>query len=221
VSGSDVFKIAVFLGLVGFVLARNLPGARLFLRPGFTRWHRRTGPETDPVARHGVAVRDMLGELDGLGFEVLGTGAEHRPLAPAREEIVLGSRAEHSYAIVRPVQDEAFLHFLAPFEDGSVVITADHLWPAADEDRYLAGGLPGSTPAQLLNAHRRRVARFLELGRPPSALSLEARGRLLEAFYATGPGRTETRRREVKNALLAAVALGFVGMLLKQLLGRY
>lgn len=220
-SGADAFKIAVFLGLVAFVLVRNLPGALLFVRPGFTRWVRRGAPGHNPVASHGVAVRDMLAELEELGFEVLGEGVEHRPLRAGRAEIVLASPQEHSYAIVRPVADEALLHYLAPFEDGSTVITADHAWQAADEPTYLAGGLPGSTPAQLLNAHRRRVARFLETGRAPSPLDLEARGRLLERFYATGPGRMETRRREAKNAVLAAVALGFVGMLLKRLLERY
>jgi hypothetical protein len=220
VSTSDAFKLAIFVGLIAFVLVRNLPGALLFVWPGFTRWSRR-GEGHRPDALHGVAVRDMLAELESLGFRVLGEGEERRPLRPGRAEIVLASEAEHSYALVRPQEDEAFLHYWAPFEDGSLVVTADHPWSAVESPGYLAGGLPHSTPTQLLNAHRRRVARFLERGRVPSPLTLEGRGALLERFYARGPGRGETRRREVKNAVLAAVALGFAGMLLKRLFERY
>jgi hypothetical protein len=90
-----------------------------------------------------------------------------------------------------------------------------------EERGYLAGGLPGASPLELLNTHRRRVQRLVEEGHPPDErLTLAARQEAGLAFYARGPGRREVRRRELKGLLFTAIALTWIGMVVRGLVGR-
>src|SRR5690606_3225665 len=93
-------------------------------------------------------------------------------------------------------------------DDGATVITADYHWPSVEEPDYLAGGLPGASPQEILNTHKRRVQRFLDEGRTlDERYTLEARAEACEAFYGRGPGRREVRRREIKGLMFTAAAV--------------
>lgn len=212
-SQRDLLFALAFFALIGFLLFRNLPGALAFVRPAWIRTRVKGGP--DGVVGRGPAMRQMLTELEAEGFEPLGVIAEERPLARSREELVLVHREGRCFAGVRSVFDEAWLTLLTPFQDGAVVTTADYRMPSIDEPDHLAGGLPGNGPYELLNAHRRRVQRFVDGGHPPDErLSLESRAEAGRAFFATGPGRREVRRREVKAFVFATVALIWAGTFL-------
>ncbi len=208
---SDFWRMLAFFGLIGFLLWRNLPGALAFVRPGWIRAKIAGGP--DAVSARGPAMRQMLGDLEELGFQPLGLIAEGRPLAATRHELVLAHPEARCFAGVRPVKNEAWLSFVTPFSDGATVITTDYHWPSIDEGDYLAGGLPGSSPLDVLNAHRRRVQRFVDAGHPlDDRFTLEARAEAGRAFYATGPGRRDTRRREIRGMVFSSVALIWVAM---------
>lgn len=212
----DLYRVAGFFALIGFLLWRNLPGALAFVRPSWVRLKIAGGPD-DVVAR-GPAMRDMLGQLDELGFSPLGLLTSMRPLARSTRELVLASPQERCFATVRPVRNEAWLSYVTHFDDGAAVITADFHWPSVDEADYLAGGLPGSGPAEVLAAHRRRVQRFVDAGRPLGAsFELEALERAGGRFFAKGPGRRELRRKELRGLIFATGALIFMGSFVMQL----
>lgn len=200
--------------LLCFLLYRNLPGALLFVRPALTRVRVLGGPAEVVPTGHGSAIAQMLQDVAELGFEPLGVKWEQKPLGMKQKEFVFGSAAEHSYAGVMPVTNEAWLYFFTPFEGGATVITADFKWPAADERDYLAGGLPAATPTEVLNAHRRRVQRLIAGGHKPiEPLTLAAREASCVAFYASGPGKRETRRRELVRLVFTGAALVYLGFL--------
>lgn len=212
----DLYRVAGFFALIAFLLWRNLPGALAFVRPAWVRPSIASGP--DGVAARGPAMRDMLGQLDELGFSPLGVVATRRPLARTSRELVLASADERSFATVRPVKNEAWLSYVTHFDDGAAVITADFHWPSVDEADYLAGGLPGSGAAEVLAAHRRRVQRFVDAGRPVGAsYDLDALVRAGRRFYAKGPGRRELRRKEIRGLIFATGALIFMGSFVMQL----
>lgn len=204
--------------LVGFLLVRNLPGALAFLRPAWIRTRPVGGPDAVSPHGHGMAVAEMIDSLEDLDFAPQGAMVEERPLARSQKELVLAREEDHAYAGVIPVRDEAGLRFFTVFEGGRVVITTDYRVPAVEEADYMFGGLPGASAAEVWNTHKRRVARMVEAGaRPVSGLSLEGRVAAARAFYATGPGRREVRRREARAfmfslfsvALLVSAVAGF------------
>mgnify|MGYP001389226391 CR=1 FL=1 len=206
-SSRDVLEIVLIFGLLGFLFWRNLPGAVAFVRPGAIRYRVEGGPAAAHATRS-PATREMIAALEDLGFTPLGTAVEKRPLRPGRHEIVLANPEERAFAVVAPVGSEAWLHYFTAFEDGGAVITADYHWPSVEEPGYLAGGLPGAGPQEILNTHRRRVQRLVEEGRAvDDRYTLEARAETAEAFYARGPGRREVRRREIKGMMFTTAAL--------------
>lgn len=209
---NEHLRLLVFFGLVGFLLWRNLPGALLFVRPGFIRCRPVGGKEH--VSARSPAMREMVRDIEDLGFEPVGVVAQHRPLARAQQELVFASREDRSFAVVSPVRNEAWLQFVTPFQGGTTVITADYRMPSVDEKDYLAGGLPNGSPSEILLTHKRRVQRFVDEGKAvDDRWTVEARAETCGAFYARGPGRKEIRRQEVKQMMFATVALVWVGMM--------
>lgn len=205
--------------LVGFLLVRNLPGALLFVRPAWIRFRREGGAEAVSPHGGGVALAGMLDAIEDLGFTPLGVLRETRPLARSRREFSMAHEAEHSFAAVMPIGDEAWLYYFSAFEGGSVVITADFRWPSMESADYLAGGLPEASPAEVWNTHRRRIARMVESGaRPVTGLTLERREEVARAFYRTGPGRRETRRREARSFMFSVFAVALLISALNALL---
>ncbi len=205
---SGVLQVVVFFGLLGYLFWRNLPGALIFVRPGLIRCERVGGQESVPGALRGLAMQEMDAELEELGFTPIGLLVEKRPLRRGRREVIYACPEARTMAVVAEVGSEAWLHYVTRFEDGATVITADYHWPSVEEPDYLAGGLPGAGPQEIFNTHTRRVQRFVDEGRAPDErYSLEARAEACGAFYATGPGRREVRRREIKGMMFTTAAL--------------
>ncbi|AKU91494.1 hypothetical protein [Vulgatibacter incomptus] len=210
-SQQDLWRSLGFLALIAYLLWRNLPGALAFVRPSWIRWRIVGGQEQ--VAPGGPAMREMLAELGDLGFEPLGVLAESRPLARQRRELVLALPEARCFATVRAVGNEAWLSLVTDYTDGAAVITTDFHCPSIDEADYLAGGLPASSPAEVLNAHKRRIERLVEAGHPlDDRFTLDARVQAGHGFYAKGPGRREVRRKEIRGLVFATIALIWVGM---------
>lgn len=209
----DLLKVVLFFGLLGYLFWRNLPGALSFVRPGSIRCRIGGGPDAVGLAATGPAMREMIREIEELDFEPLGLLVEKRPLRRGRRELIYANPDTHSFAVVAPVGNEAWLHYVTPFVDGATVITADYRWPSVEEPDYLAGGLPGGGPLEILNTHKRRVQRFVDEGRVvDERYTLEARAEGCDAFYARGPGRREVRRREIKGLMFTTAALVVVAL---------
>lgn len=208
---NEILRLVVFFGLVGFLLFRNLPGALIFVRPGWIRC-RVVGGREHVVARS-PAMREMVRDIEELGFEPVGVVAQQRPLARAQQELVFASREDRSFAVISPVRNEAWLQFVTPFQGGGTVITADYRMPSVEERDYLAGGLPNGSPSEILLTHKRRVQRFVDEGKSlDDRWTVEARAETCGSFFARGPGRKEVRRQEVKQMMFTAAALVWVGM---------
>ncbi len=219
---SEWLYLTASAALIAFLLYRNLPGAILFLAPKLTRIRVEGGPGEVTAAGHGSAIATMLEDVKALGFSPLGVKWEKKPLGMTQKELVLASEAEHAFAGVMPVTNEAWLYFFTPLEGGGAVITADFKWPAADDADYLAGGLPMGTPTEVLNAHRRRVKSLEAKGlRPAAGFTLADRERSARAFYESGPGRRETRRRELARVVFAGAAVLWIGFLVRAVLHKY
>lgn len=204
----NLLQVVVFFGLLGYLFWRNLPGALIFLRPGWIRCEIAGGRESVPFATRGQAMGEMSAELEELGFEPLGVLVEKRPLRRGRREVIFANPDARAMAVVAEVGNEAWLHYVTRFDDGATVITADYRWPSVEEPGYLAGGLPGAGPQEVLLTHKRRVQRFLDEGRAlDERYTLEARAEACSAYYDRGPGRREVRRREIKGMMFTTAAL--------------
>jgi hypothetical protein len=166
-------------------------------------------------------MRQMVTELEELGFAPLGVTAERRPLARTKRMWTMGNPEDGSFAVIEPIRNEAWLQFVTPFEGGATVITADYRRPSVEEPGYLAGGLPAGSPIEVLAAHRRRVQRLVDDGKQPvGRASLDARVETCSAFYSHGPGKREIRRREVKGMMFTTVAPIWIGLMVAGALRR-
>lgn len=211
---SDWLYVGASFALVLFLLWRNLPGALLFVAPKLVRVRTEGTPESVEGSAHGSAIRQMLEDVEALGFAPLGIKWERKPLGRGQKEFVFASEEERAWAGVMPVGNEAWLYFFTPLALGGAVITADFKWPSAEDPDYLAGGLPAATPTEVLAAHRRRIRSLQEKGLAVAErFDLPAREQAARAFYAGGPGAREARRRELPHLLFAGTGLAWLGLL--------
>ena len=88
---ADLIKVIVFFALIGFLFWRNLPGALIFVRPGLIRCRMAGGVDAMAPISRGPAMREMIDEIEELGFAPLGVLTEQRPLARTRRELVYAS----------------------------------------------------------------------------------------------------------------------------------
>jgi hypothetical protein len=213
---------ALALLLAAFMLVRHGRRGLLFVAPGLVRvaGDREAQPATPGQMRAGE-------ELARLGFSRLGARREDGPLGGLR----LGTDAwanerEGSFADVfdhAPRAGSPLVYFLSPFADGALVLTANHSRLAISTDRFLLGGLPGSSLEATHAAHRKAVERFAgRHGAPVARADLAARLDLARVWYR-GPGRRELRRLSFVhfvNSLAALVLLaGSVNLLARALAG--
>lgn len=194
--------IIVVVGLV--VLLRNLPGALLCLWPGLMR-NREDEDDELPLAAAPVAE-----ELARLDFTRLGARVEGPPMSRGQRRFDFALTREHTFASLF-VDEVPLLTLTTPFSDGSFVLTSDHRRPGIERaGRYLAGGIPGATPEQLLTVHQRRVEGLKQLGKSPSAEptlrgAVDARRR-----FFRGVGAREIRHLYAMRLVIALLALMFV-----------
>lgn len=210
------WRAALSLALVAFVLLRNLPGALLFARPRLLRIRERPAdaPEIDPALYDA-----MEKELAPLGFRRSGVFLEQAPLRRAVLQYVFAHDSDPTFATAFCQGDEICLYLLTPFDREAFVLTADHpRAPYEREGACLSGGLPGSTPEQLLAVHRRRVERMRQAGRTP--LGDLSPGRRLAAARAwvAGVGAREQRARHLNDAIMTSIAVVLGGVVIAALL---
>lgn len=196
--------ILVSLALAALILWRNLPGALLFLWPGLVR--ARAAAEDDPRLDRELFAQ-MQEELAPLGFVRLGVHLESAPLRRAALQYDFVSPAEATFATAFMAGRDARLYLITALGDGAIVLTADHARIGVDRPDYLAGGIPGASPEELLAAHRRRVERLVSAGHQRLAgLDFEARVALARRWFA-GKGAGEMRLRHANALLLSLIGV--------------
>jgi hypothetical protein len=191
------------LALAAIILWRNLPAALLCLWPGFVRT--RTVSEEGPSLDAGL-FRALEEELAPLGFRRLGARIEKAPLRRPLACYDFAHDAERTFASAYRERGEVRLYFLTAFEHGGFVLTANHRRQGIERRGYLAGGIPGALPEQLLPVHRRRVERLVQEGQTPTGCSPDAR---LSAArdWIRGAGVRETRLRNANGLILSLMGL--------------
>lgn len=160
-------------------------------------------------------LEDAWGELQKLGFVMLGAHSEKAPLSPAARWFL---DARHpvepviaSLSVSRDEQEH--LVFFTQSERG-FVITANYRRLSFEvPGSYLAGGLDGATPERLLKAHLRRVP---EIGTPKVLQTLEDRVVAAREWYSRS-GKPELRQQHAVGLLWTLGALGMVGAALFRL----
>lgn len=159
-------------------------------------------------------LQDAWGELQKLGFVLLGAHTEKAPLTSARWFLDGKHATEPVFASLTVGRDEQDHLFLFTQSDQGFVITANYKRPAVEvPGAYLAGGLEGVSPERLWKAHLRRVP---EIGTPRMLASLEDRVGAARDWYA-GSGKAELRQQHAVGLLWTLGALGMVAAVLFRL----
>ena len=208
--------MTILLALAGFYAAmmilRNGRRGVLVLAPWLVS--SRSTPDGDaPTGAQRAAAEVLL----PLGFRRLGSRAEDGPFRG------LGLRSEtfadadglvfaDVFELAPHPGDVARVQLLSTFPDGAAALTANHPRVARAGGRGEVSGLPGVALAQVLEIHRRAVARLSAAHGPPlPARDLPGRDAAARAWYR-GVGGQELRRRfavYLGNTLFAAVILAF------------
>jgi hypothetical protein len=176
------------------VRSRPVPDGRMPTEP-----QRKAGDLLAPLGFVPHGHRDEEGPLGGLGL---------RSASWADGEAVFADLFEQG---PRP-GDLARVQLLTTFPDGVAALTANHVRKARAGPGGEVEGLPGTALAQVVEIHRRTVARLAEAhGSPLPARDLAGRDAAARTWYR-GIGGEELRARfavYLGNALVAAGILTF------------
>jgi len=179
--------------------------AWLFLRPEAVRVEVETPADVTQLPGE---LDDASGELQKLGFTLLGAHSEKAPLAPERIFLDYVHRTEPVVASLRLGRDEQPLLELVTQSEKGFVITANFKRIAREEaGAYLSGGLDGASFERVLKAHLRRVP---EIGPVKPLTTLDQRVDAARAWYARS-GKPELRQQHAVGLLWTLGALGMVG----------
>jgi hypothetical protein len=207
--------VTILLALAGFYAAMMLVryGRRGILAVAPTLVRSRPVPEgqapTEPQRKAGEVLaplgfvphgpRDEEGPLGGLGL---------RSASWADGDAVFADLFEQG---PRP-GDLARVQLLTTFPDGAAALTANHVRKARTGPGGEVSGLPGAALDQVVEIHRRTVARLaVAHGNPLPARDRAGRDAAARTWYS-GIGGEELRARfavYLANALVAAGILGF------------
>jgi hypothetical protein len=152
-----------------------------------------------------------------LGFVRLGSHLEEGPLRGLglRSETFADAEGQvfaDVFELAPRPGDVARVQLLSTFPDGAAALTANHPRVARSGRRGEVSGQPGVALAQVLEIHRRAVARLSGTHGPPlPARDLPGRDAAARTWYR-GIGGQELRRRfavYLGNALFAAGILAF------------
>jgi hypothetical protein len=179
--------------------------ALLFLRPEAVKLEVETPADVTTVPG---ALEGEWDDLRALGFRLVGSHVERRPLGPS---LVLYDAVHPEH----PVSASLFLEkdgakrlmLLTRSERGFVISTNYRLASVERPGRYLAGGLEGAHAERLLKAHLRRIG---EIGPAIRLDTLEARVEAARDWYR-GAGKPELRQQHAVALLWTLGALGMVG----------
>ena len=208
--------MTILLALAGFyaamMIARYGRRGALAVAPSLV-----SSRSTPDGASPTEAQRAAAEVLRSLGFRRLGSHVEEGPLRG------LGLRSEtfadadglvfaDAFEMAPRPGDVARVQLLSTFPDGAAALTANHPRVARAGGWGEVSGLPGVALAQVLEIHRRAVARLSAAHGPPlPARDLPGRDAAARAWYR-GVGGQELRRRfavYLGNTLFAAVILAF------------
>ncbi len=186
--------------------------AVLFLRPEAVRVEVETPADVTQVPGE---LDDAWGELQKLGFTLLGTHSEKSPLAPLRLFLDAVHPAHPVVASLTLGPDEEdHLVFLTQSARG-FVLTANYRRLSSEvPGAYLSGGLEGASAERLLKAHLRRVP---EIGPPKVLATLDARVDAAREWFARS-GKPELRQQHAVGLLWTLGAVGMVGAALFRLI---
>lgn len=202
---------AVLLGAL-VVLRFQAWRAALFLSPQSVRVEAETPADVTTVPGE---LEDTWGELQKLGFVLLGVHSEKHLLAPA-VQFLDGMHPTEPVVVSLSLgpDDEERVEFLTQSERG-FVLTANYRRIAREvPGAYLSGGLEGASPERVLKAHLRRVP---EIGAPKPLHTLDARVDAARAWYSRS-GKPELRQQHAVALLWTLGALGMLGAALFRLL---
>jgi hypothetical protein len=208
--------VTILLALAGFYAAMMMVryGRRGVLAVAPSLVSSRSTPDG---AAPTEAQRSAAAALLPLGFARLGSHVEEGPLRG------LGLRSEtfadadglvfaDVFELAPRPGDVARVQLLSTFPDGAAALTANHPRAARSGRLGEVSGLPGVALAQVLEIHRRAVARLASAhGSPLPASDLAGRDAAARAWYR-GIGGQEIRRRfavYLGNTLFAAAVLAF------------
>lgn len=208
--------MTILLALAGFYAAMMILryGRRGLLAVAPSLVSSRSTPEGPPATE---AQRAAAAVLLPLGFRRLGTRVEDGPLRglELRSESFAGADGvafADAFEVGPRPGDVARVQLLTTFPDGACVLTANHGREARSGRGGEVSGLPGVALDQVLEMHRRAVARLSRVhGTPLPALDLAGRDGAARAWYR-GIGGQELRRRFVvylANTAFAAAVLAY------------
>jgi hypothetical protein len=208
--------VTVLLALAAFYAAMMILryGRRgiLVLAPSLIRSRSTPGGPLPTEAQRAAAAA-----LEELGFRRIGSRVEDGPLRGL--ELRSETFADPGGTAFADVFEQgprpgapARMQVLSAFPDGAAVLTANHARAAQSGRWGEVEGLPGAAPLQVVEVHRRTVARLAGVhGAPLPAADLVARDAAARHWYRHAGG-AEIRRRFVVylgNALFAAAILAF------------
>jgi len=198
------WQILLALAVATWLFFSNLPGALLFIWPGWMRARETDDdgsldPETEPaMERVDSALRD-------LGFSKLGAIQVSPPFSRGWAELCYAAKDLLTFADVDARGGALHVTLFTPFASGEAVVTSDFRRPGRETPRLLLGGLPQADVPGLWAAHKRRVARLSQGAMPWQDFTISGRVVADEGFYA-GAGRSELRARSWGALAVAAVA---------------
>ena len=208
--------MTVLLALAGFYAAMMILryGRRGILAVAPSLVSSRSTPQGPPATE---AQRGAASVLLPLGFRRLGSRVEDGPLRGLvlrSESFVDGDGMVFAdvFEVGPRPGDVARVQFLSTFPDGAAVLTANHERAVRSGRGGEVAGLPGVALEQVLEMHRRAVARLSRVhGTPLPARDLPGRDASARAWYR-GIGGQELRARfavYLANTAFAAAVLAY------------
>jgi hypothetical protein len=184
----------VGIALVLFVVW-GLPNLRLFLSHLLSRRVKcefESDSESVDSAEYPTKTRQLLADLEELGFQPLGMRSESRPFVKVRGLDYAhpeGQCFASLHAGMSGLQSgQASYYFYTPYKDGAVVITSSAPIPPFQTGTFFHGGFPGKSPGELYALHRKKAEKMMAKGHEPfDDYDQAARIQATEAYYAN-PG---------------------------------
>ena len=180
-----MIRLLLALAVAIWFFFKNLPGALLFIWPGWMR-ARETDDDgsLDPDSEPAMARVDS--DLRELGFTKVGAIQVSPPLSLGWAELCYAAKDLFTFADIDARGGALHVTLFTPFASGEAVVTSDFRRPGRETPRLLLGGLPQSDLPALWAAHRRRMGRLSPEATPWSDFTIGGRVAADESFYRGG-----------------------------------
>jgi hypothetical protein len=170
--------------------------------------------EVDPD-EYPEQTRKLLGELEELGFQLLGVRSERRPFVYVRG-LDYAHPEGQTFASLRAGMNglesgRASYYFYTPYEDGAVMITSSAPIPPFETVNFFHGGFPDRTPSELYALHRKKADKMTRKGHQPyHEYDRDARIRATHAYYDNPGSRQMSHAAFMKCLGNFATSVGLV-----------